>query len=980
MQPSGNTADQYPESSPQMKSVGEGFALVDGAQSAGAEEVTPPIDSLINNIDPLIAEMPDSDDMSLTDSLTMLSDSLLFMDNEELALLDSVPRKRGALEAPVEFASNDSIIFTADNMAYLYGSGNIKYQSIELSADYIQMDMDSSQLFARYSIDSLGNEFGHPVFTQEQEKIESKEMHYNFKSGKALAKESKSQQGEGYILAGTAKKMDNGIINMTNGKYSTCDNHDHPHFYLNISKGKVWSGKSVVTGPCVLYIEDVPLPIVLPFAFFPFTDTYSSGIIMPTYGDEMNRGFYLRNGGYYFALGDHVDLSMTGELYTKGSWGLSGQSAYRKRYKYSGRVSLSYLTTVTGDKGLDDYMKRNDFSVKISHQQDPKANPNQTISASVDYSSSSYDRNQLNSLYTPAATQNNKGSSVSYSRKFPNSPFTMTAVMNLNQRSQDSSVTVTLPDMTISMSRINPFKPKNVVGNARWYHKISVNYNAQIKNSISTKEDLLFKSNFIKDWKNGILHKSDVNATYNVLNVINISPNFSYSERWYSNRIEQSYDVGLNRMVPTDTIYGFNRVYNYNGSISASTTVYGMYTPWKPFRKYVSAIRHRMDASVSFGATPDFGDPKYGFYRSYTFINSTNTFPGGIPDTISNVYSPFAGQLFGVPGRGKSGNISFSLDNNIEAKIPDEDEASGARVLSLIDKLSGTLSYNLAADSFNWSDLNTTMRLKLSKSYTLNLNMVFDTYTYDYDEIRGANNSITYRPRRVNKPRFSHGQGLGRVGRLRSTGTSYSYTFNNETFNKWFGGGEERRRSRRAANEYDDLDEMDEYEYDPLNPNDQFDRDRRTDTNRDRDQGGSLFGKKNQNAGEYDEDGYYNATMPWSFSVNYNLAMSYDMQKFNPEKKEYAYQFVHALSFSGTLQPTKNWRVNFNATYDLKNHKIPYATCNISRSMHCFQMTASVIPFGPMKSYSFSISAVSSMLKDLKWDQRSSPYNSQSWY
>jgi len=333
MQPSGNTADQYPESSPQMKSVGEGFALVDGAQSAGAEEVTPPIDSLINNIDPLIAEMPDSDDMSLTDSLTMLSDSLLFMDNEELALLDSVPRKRGALEAPVEFASNDSIIFTADNMAYLYGSGNIKYQSIELSADYIQMDMDSSQLFARYSIDSLGNEFGHPVFTQEQEKIESKEMHYNFKSGKALAKESKSQQGEGYILAGTAKKMDNGIINMTNGKYSTCDNHDHPHFYLNISKGKVWSGKSVVTGPCVLYIEDVPLPIVLPFAFFPFTDTYSSGIIMPTYGDEMNRGFYLRNGGYYFALGDHVDLSMTGELYTKGSWGLSGQSAYRKRYK-----------------------------------------------------------------------------------------------------------------------------------------------------------------------------------------------------------------------------------------------------------------------------------------------------------------------------------------------------------------------------------------------------------------------------------------------------------------------------------------------------------------------------------------------------------------------------------------------------------------------------------------------------------------------
>ena len=979
-QPPGNRTEQPPEASYQMKPEEGVFVQTDSLQT----------DSLISSIDSLVGRSTESladeavtsgellDSLNLLRAAPIVDDSLLIdslsLYDGQLAVSDTVPKKKGSLEAPVDYSSKDSIIWTADNMAFLFGSGEVKYQSIELKAEYIQMNMDSSLIYATLGVDSLGNEFGHPDFSDADQKIESKVMRYNFKTGVGVATQSVSKQGEGNITASVAKKMADDVINMEGGKYTTCDEIEHPHFYIRMTKAKVRPGKSVVSGPAWLVIEDVPLfPLVLPFAFFPFTDTYSSGIIMPTYGDEMNRGFFLRNGGYYLALSDYFDLSLTGELYTKGSWGLSGQTAYRKRYKYSGNISASFLTTVTGDKGLDDYQKRKDFSIKISHSQDPKANPFQTISASVDYSSSSYDRNQLNSLYTSAATQNNKGSSVSYSRKFPNSPFNLTAAMNINQRSQDSTVSVTLPDMTLTMARIYPLKRKSAIGKDRWYEKISVNYNAQLKNSISTKENLLFHSNFIKDWKNGIQHKTDVNATYSFFDVINLSPNFSYTERWYTHRIEQSYNHETKRIEAMDTIYGFNRAYNYSGSVSASTTLYGMYIPWKPFQKYVKAIRHRMDPSISFSATPDFGDPKYGAWKTYNFYDGSPSSIGGTRDTLTSTYSPFNGQLFGVPGRGKSGSISLSLDNNIEAKIPDANETSGERKISLIDKLSGSLSYNLAADSFNWSDLNTSMRLKLSKSYTLNLNMVFDTYLYDYEERTGANNTVTYYPRRINKTRFSGGKGLGRIGRLRSTGTSYSYTFNNDTFKKWFGGGD---GSKKSKNEMIDSDDLMEDDYDPLNPDEP--RDMRTET--DTDQKGSLFGKKKQTTGEYDDDGYYNVTIPWNFSINYNLSIGYNTQKFDPVKKEYAYQFVHSLSFNGSIQPTKNWRITFNASYDFKNKKIPYATCSISRSMHCWQMTASVIPVGPMKSYTFSIAANASMLKDLKYDQRSSPYNNQTWY
>jgi Organic solvent tolerance protein OstA len=908
---------------------------------------------------------------SVTDSISgniLHPDSLaLYPDSMNIGLLpadslttDTIPRKKGALEATVDYEARDSIVLTAGNIAYLFSESDVKYQNIELKSDVIKIVMDSSLIYAYHGTDSLGEEFGLPVFTQGEQTIEAKELSYSFKTQEGFIKQATTQQGEGYVTSLVAKKMPDGVINMENGRYTTCDEpYGHQHFYFKLTKAKTRPGKNVVSGPVYLVVEDVPLfPLVLPFAFFPFTDTYSSGIIMPSYGDEMNKGFYLHNGGYYFALSDFFDFALTGELYTKGSWGLTGALNYRKRYKYSGNFDLSYNTTKLGDKGLDDYSVSKDFKVRWSHSQDAKSNPYRTISASVDYSTSSYNRNNLSTMFTQAATQNNKGSSVSYSQRFPGKPISLTATMNINQRTQDSTISLTFPDMNISMSRIYPLKRKNAIGKERWYEKISIDYNGQLRNSITTKDNKLFESNIIKDWKNAIQHRSNVSATYSILEHVNLTPSFNYTERWYTNKVDQAYDPDLRRMAPSDTTYGFYRVYNYSGAVSASTTLYGTFKPVKFLQKLtkLTTIRHRMEPSISFSATPDFGDHKYGYYKDYTYRGGMNIITGRA-DTILNTYSPFnSGHLFGVPGAGKSGTINFTLSNNIEAKILDEEEKSGERKISLIDNLSGSMSYNLVKDSMKWSDLSTSIRLKLTKSYTLNLNAVFDTYTYEYDK---NSNRLYY----VDKPRWTVGKG---IGRLRQTGSSFSYTFNNETF---------KRSSKEKRNK--DRDLMDEDEYDPDDPYGELE-DIAEQTNRNE---RSSRDKKKQGEGEYDYDGYYNNTVQWSFTFNYSLSLGYDPQKIDIEKKEYKYKLNHSLSFNGSLKPTKNWNLSFNATYDVEHGKLSYVTCNISRQMHCFQMSASIIPVGMYKTYSFTIQANSSMLKDLKYDTHSSQYGSGNlWY
>ena len=872
------------------------------------------------------------------------ADTLLAQPADSLALAnDSVPEKKAGLDAPVTYQATDSMVMTAGNWAYLYGEGDVKYQNIELQSELIEMNLDSSMVYAKFGLDSIGDEFGYPLFKEGEQQYESKTMRYNFKSKKGYITDVITQQGEGYVTAGRTKKMEGDVLNMVGGRYTTCDEHEHPHFYIQMTKAKVRPKKNIVTGPVYLVLEDVPLyPLGLPFCFFPFSSTYSSGIIMPTFGDESTRGFYLREGGYYFALSDYMDLAVLGEIYTKGSWGLSAKSQYKKRYKYSGNFNASYLVTKLGDKGLPDYSLSKDFKIQWTHTQDAKANPNLTFSASVNFATSSYDRNNTNSLYNGDINNNTTSSSVNITKRFPNSPFTISGTMNVNQVKRDSSISLTLPSLTVTMTKIFPFKRKKPIGKERWYEKIAMSYTGTFSNSITTKENQLLKSNLVKDWKNGAQHKIPVSATFQLFNYINITPQFDYTERWYTSKITQEYDPQQQRMVARDTTYNFYRVYDFSGSISASTTLYGFFKPLPFLGNKVEMIRHRFEPSVSFSAAPDFASSRFGFYEHYVYQDANG-------NDQEYIYSPFSHNMYGVPGQGKQGNVSFQLNNNLEMKVRSDKDSTGFKKISLIDKLSLGMSYNLAADSFQWSDLSASIRLKLSKSYTLNLSGMFDTYTYDENG------------QRLDIPRWKAGKG---IGRLRSTSTSFSYTFNNDTFKKLFGKKDEGTSGTGAsATGQEGTDPS-------VGPTD-------GEATGEEAAGSRLLGKK-KDTGEYDSDGYLVGNIPWSLSFSYSLSLGYGT--FNREKREYDYRLTNSLSFNGNIQPTKNWTFNFNATYDFDAKKISYMTCNISRNMHCWQMTASFVPVGPYKSYSFSVSVSSSLLKDLKYDKRSNYRDGQDWY
>ncbi len=881
-----------------------------------------------------------------TDSLTLKSDSLSLMRSDTIPS-DTIPKKKETLEATVFYTAQDSIIFTKDNKGFLYGQADVKYQDIAIKGELITMDMDSSLIGATFGLDSVGKEFGYPTFDDKGSQYEMKGVKYNFKTERAFIQDVVTEQGEGYIVANQAKKNDDNSFYMLNAKYTTCDLHDHPHFYLNLSKAKVRPGEDVVTGPAWLVVADVPLfPLVLPFAFFPFNETYSSGIIMPSYGDEMERGFYLHNGGYYFALSDYVDLAVTGEIYTKGSWGLGVQSNYRKRYKFSGNVNANYLKTILGDKGMPDYTTSTDFRLSWTHTQDPKANMYRTLSASVNYSTSSYNQRNMTSRYSREATNNTKSSTVNLTQRFPNSPFNLSASASVNQVSRDSTISATLPNVSVNMSRIFPFKRKDAVGGERWYEKITMSYSGEFRNSIHTKESQFMEANIIKDWQNGMRHNIPVSATFSLFDYINISPSFNYNERWYTGKEIQEWDPVAKSHVTTDTIYGFNRVYDYSASISAETKLYGMYKPWAMFGDKVQAIRHVFTPSISLSYRPDFGASRYNFYETYNYKNEYD-------EELEYTYSPYSRMMFGAPSRGEQGNIGFDFKNNLEMKVRSESDTTGFKKISLIEDLGIRFDYNMMADSMKWSKINTNMRLKLTKSYTLRLDATWDPYMYEVNE--------SGRPIHVDKLRILNGKGFGR---LYSTGSSFSYSINQDTFSKLFGGKEDKDKDKGSGADDNPLDDGTlgrgpEYE----NP---------------RDEPRSNLTKNEGDNMEYDEYGYMKPLINWNLSFNYSLRYTYG--DFDFDKSEYKGKLTHSLGIGGSLQPTTNWNFTFSTDYNFDLSKFTYVNCTLTRDLHCWSMSASFIPIGPYKSYNFMIRAKSSLLQDLKYEQRSSQYENMEWY
>lgn len=892
-------------------------------------------------------EVPDSL-FSMPDTVGLAA---LRANRDSVLSAEAAPKKQ-FLDAPVKYESNDSMVWVKGGDASFYGQGKVEYQNIKLDAEIIRMSVDSSIVHADGRLDSLGIPYGTPVFQDGATPYESSHISYNFKTQKGFINHVVTQQGEGYMTSRDAKKGPEGDYYIQDGIYSTCDNHDDPHFGIRITRAKVRPGKDVVFGPAYLEVMGVPLPLVIPFGFFPFTESdYASGFIMPSYGDELERGFYLKDGGYYFALSDKIDLKILGEVFTKGSWGISAESAYKKRYKYSGSFYASRLVTKMGDKGLPDYTVNKDFKLRWSHRQDAKANPNSNFSASVNFATQSYERSNLTSLYNPALTsQSTRTSSISYSRQFPSIGLSLSSSFNLSQNMRDSTLNVTLPSLSLSLSRIYPFKRKKSAGDGKWYEKISLTYNGTLSNSITAKERDFLNKSLVRDWNNGMKHSIPISASFQLFNYINVTPSFNYTSRWYTHKILQSWDDQTMKVVK-DTVYGFNRVYNYNFSVSANTKLYGFYTPTKLWSKIfgdrLAMVRHILTPSVSYSLSPDFSDPKYGFWDSYTYTDAQ-----GEVHTVP--YSPYTGSLYGTVGQGKSGSISLDVGNNVEFKIRDREDKDSTFIAPFsLNELGASISYNTAAKTKPWSNLSTRTRIKITKNYTFSLNATWATYAYEFNE---AGKVVT-----GDRTEWSY----GRFGRFQGMSQNLSYTFNNNTLKDW----KAKIESLRHRGEEDEEDEGA-----AASAQEHGGRGGQSVDN-----GGGRGGKGGPVT--LDEDGYMEYKLPWSLSISYGITMRENTQgQIDPVRMRYPWKFTQSMNLSGNVKLTNKWNINYSSGWDFIAHDFTTTTMSVTRDLHCFNMSCSVV-LRPYTSYNFTVQANSSMVSDLlKVKKRSSANNSVKWY
>lgn len=841
-------------------------------------------------------------------------------------------KSSSAIESDITYSAKDSIIMEGNNVAILYGDAVVKYQSMELKAEYIRLSLDSNIVYACGVTDSLGNYVGSPVFKDGSEEIESRSMRYNIKTKKGFVYGTVTEQGEGYVQSEQTKKVDEDVYCLKNGKYTTCDNHEHPHFYLALTKAKMKQGKYIVSGPAYMVIEDVPTPLALPFGYFPVNQTYSSGILFPTLGDEYNRGFYAKDMGYYFAMSDYIDLAITSDIYSKGSWGLTMASGYRWRYKFSGKLNLSYICNVSGEKYTSSYKKSNDFRLLWSHTQDPKSSPYTTFSASVNFSTSSYAQNDVDSYYNPSLlSQNTKSSTVTLTQRFPESPFTLSASMYVNQRTSDSTINLQLPSLTLSMSRQYPFKRKKAAGKEKWYEKIALTYNMSLTNSTTAKESEFKDMQYLRDWKVGMKHALPISASYTMFKYLNMNISMNNNLKWYFQKIDQNWEGGVNGAVVKDTTYGFYNVYQTNISLGFQTQLFGFYTLKSKTGKKLPVFRHKLVPSVSFSYNPDFGHERWGYWGTYDRPASDGTVQTVYYDRYSS------GVYGGSPGRGRAAAISFSVSNNLEMKYwSAKDTTDTGKKISIIDNFSFSTSYNIIADSLNWSNVNANLRLKLIDNFSLNLDMTFDPYTYQFNSF-GSPVKVNVSQLEKNKVLF----------RLMSTGTSFGYTFSNSTFKK---------KSTNQPVPSEPVKSDLENTLDELNPIDE-----------------SLEKEKTDK-----ELGYQEFSMPWSLSVNYSVRYAYS--DFNEEIMEYNRKLTHNLSFSGNIKFTPTWSARFSTYYDITNNTWNYMNCSISKDLHCWEMSISFVPIGKYKTYDFMIGVKSTMLKDLKYEKESDTSNLINWY
>ena len=863
-------------------------------------------DSLFSaQVDSLVAQKADSPGAARPDSLaadTLRRDSV------------KTPRPAGAfLDDPITGKNTDSLVYDVRNkLVYIYNKGDVTYQNSNLKADYMRIDMDSKMVYAYGKPDTLDGKdiVTKPEFTEGSATYQMDTITYNIGSKKAKIKGVATQEGDGWLIGNNVKKMDDNTIHIQDGKYTTCDQTDHPHFYLAMTKAKVIPGKKVVTGPAYLVLEDVPIYFpLLPEGFFPLSSGPKSGLLMPTFGEESTKGFYIRDLGYYFTLGEHMDLAIRGGIYTLGSWEASAMSRYMKRYKYNGTLNFNYSNVRVGDKGEPDFLQQNNFQLYWQHTQDPKANPGSTFSASVDFRTSGYNRYSATSLNEALQTQTS--STISYSKSWLGTPFSLSANMSVSQNSQSGTLSIALPNVVFNVSTFYPFKRKEAMGKQRWYEKISLRYTGKFNNKANAKESEIFTKETLQNMQYGFEHSIPISATYNIFNYINFGPTINYTEKWYFKKQEQVWNPVLNRIDKLDPEYGFYRLYNYNFSLQASTIIYGRYEAKKKTRK-VQAIRHTITPTVSFSYAPDFSKQKYGYVKT---VQS---------DTLGNfkTYSPFEGSIFGVPSSGQSMAINASLSQTLEMKVLSKRDTSGMKKIKLIDELRiGQVSYNFLADSMGLSNIPISLRTTVFQNFGININATLDPYR------------VTPQGQRINKLFFP--------GRVVSASTSFGYTFQS-----------------RQDNSTPAINDINSAPVDPAYANPFYD----------------PYGQMNPALRrQYMTQAYYDFSLPWNLGFNYTI--SYSASPTNNGTTGYQKNITQTLGINGSVTILPKMGVTIQGGYDFQAKELTPASITITRDLHCWQMSFAWVPFGHYQSWSFNIGVKAASLADLKYDKSQSMFD-----
>ena len=872
----------------------------------------------------LIPEISDS--MRAVMDSTHRADSIASQDS--LRLLE-----KSSLQAPAFTMAKDSVIEDFSNgkrIIYYYGDVSVSYGNMKLTADYMEYDLATQTLYARGTKDTTGVITGKPVMEQGGKSYEMEEVRYNFETQKARITNMVTQEQDGILHGQNIKMMPDRSINITRGKYTVCD-CEHPHYYLHLTAAKVMTKPSqkTVFGPAYPVIEDVPLPIGLPFGFIPKRPDRATGILFPTFGEEQSRGFFMRDAGLYFVIGDYFDIALTGDIYTLGSWAVDVNSRYKVNYKCNGNFSFSFSNDQTGEKGSSDFFQTRNFGIRWSHSQDAKARPGTSFSASVNFSSPS--NSKYNSTSVQEALQNQISSSISYSKNW-NGKLNLSANILHNQNSRDSSYSFTLPNITFSVSRFYPFKRKNRVGKERFYEKFSLGYNTSLQNRINFKASEFNKPGFWDKFQNGMSHNFQIGLpNFTLLKYINITPSISYGMNWFFRKTEKDYNPNTGKVedIKGKAFGAFGATHNYSGSISMNTRLYGLFNFGK--HRKLQAIRHVVSPSISASFSPEKGT----YFNGWRTLNYTAIDPKtGEPVEKSLDYNIYAGQLGSVPGKGKTASLNFSLGNNFEAKVRDlaDTTGTGSKKIKLIDQLNLSTGYNFLADEFKMNNVGITMSTSIFGKLGINANMNFDPYATLVNKENPSG-------RRINRFAIQEGQGLLR---MTNANVSLSYSISGEgKINGNDGSGQAGGGGgvQGAAAHYQRI------YYHPI-------------------------------TGEYIPGGwvyYTNPNVPWSINMSYSFSYRKSHQ-FSNDKVIDKHDFTQTLNLNGNVKLTPRLSLNMSTNFDLMALKMSTTQLTATYDLHCFNINVSWIPNGQWESWSFRIQANAAALADLLRFKKSSSF------